>query len=228
MTEQARPRGREREARVNDHAVLEAARAVFAIRGWDAPMSAIAEHAGVGVASIYRRYPSKEELVLELRLEALRDVTALATASLAEPEAATGEEAASGVASPVARFLRAHVRQAHPPLVNAYGLHPIPSAEVDALAEELYQALLALIAAEAAELPPGFTPADLMLGITHLRPSLPATPERLTEIHLRHVDLYLLGLRAAARRPELLSGTGSSWQEWLDLHNSQRPSHARH
>lgn len=234
MTTADRPRGRAREARSNDRHVLDAAQRVFGEHGWDAPMSAIAEAAGVGVASIYRRYPSKNDLVLALRLGALRDVTDIAIASRAAAPPPTPPPAPTAPSTPlppepaaVARFLRAHIREASAPLVSTYGRNPIPSAEVDELAEELYAALLGIIADDAASLPAGYTPADLMLGITHLRPTLPAAPERLAEIHLRHVDYYLLGLRADAADPGALSGTGSTWQEWLGLHNSARPAWAR-
>jgi len=56
-------RGRQAEAIRNDQLVLEAAREVFARQGFDAPVAAIAEHAGVGMGSLYRRYGGKEELL---------------------------------------------------------------------------------------------------------------------------------------------------------------------
>ena len=55
--------GRQAEARRNDRAVLDAARDVFAAQGADAPISAVAERAGVGIGTLYRRYGSKTELL---------------------------------------------------------------------------------------------------------------------------------------------------------------------
>ncbi|MGO7983590.1 helix-turn-helix domain-containing protein, partial [Rhizobium johnstonii] len=57
---------------------LAAAREVFSSRGHDASMSEIARHAGVGVGSIYRRYPTKDALVEALRVNAVSDAARLA------------------------------------------------------------------------------------------------------------------------------------------------------
>ncbi|MEV5871205.1 helix-turn-helix domain-containing protein [Streptomyces tendae] len=51
------------DARRNRERVLDAAREVFAARGVDAPMSAVARRAGVGVATLYRRFPTRSALV---------------------------------------------------------------------------------------------------------------------------------------------------------------------
>ncbi|MGW6769101.1 TetR/AcrR family transcriptional regulator [Streptomyces sp. NPDC055037] len=74
--------GRQSEARRNDLLVLSAARAVFAEQGPDAPVSAVAERAGVGVGTLYRRYGSKVQLVqrlcavaIALTIDALREAT---------------------------------------------------------------------------------------------------------------------------------------------------------
>ncbi|MFF6836496.1 TetR/AcrR family transcriptional regulator [Streptomyces sp. NPDC012438] len=58
--------GRQAEAERNDVRVLYAARAVFAEQGADAPVSAIATRAGVGIGTLYRRYGSKEQLLQRL------------------------------------------------------------------------------------------------------------------------------------------------------------------
>lgn len=58
--------GRQAEARRNDSAVLEAARDVFTAYGASAPISAVAERAGVGMGTLYRRYGSKAELLQRL------------------------------------------------------------------------------------------------------------------------------------------------------------------
>jgi AcrR family transcriptional regulator len=59
-------RGRQAEARRNDLAVLDAARDVFTAHGAGAPITAVAERAGVGMGTLYRRYGSKTELLQRL------------------------------------------------------------------------------------------------------------------------------------------------------------------
>jgi AcrR family transcriptional regulator len=44
--------------------VLDAAREVFAEQGVDAPVTDIAERAGVGVGTIFRRFPTKDDLLV--------------------------------------------------------------------------------------------------------------------------------------------------------------------
>ncbi|MCT7666798.1 TetR/AcrR family transcriptional regulator [Shinella kummerowiae] len=51
------------DARRNEDAVLEAAKAVFASSGVDAPVREIAAKAGVGLGTIYRRFPERSDLV---------------------------------------------------------------------------------------------------------------------------------------------------------------------
>jgi AcrR family transcriptional regulator len=77
-------RGRQAEAARNDTAILEAARAVF-LRDSSAPMSAVAERAGVGVAGLYRRFAGKDELLRSLCGDGLRQFVALAEEARADP-----------------------------------------------------------------------------------------------------------------------------------------------
>jgi AcrR family transcriptional regulator len=70
-------RGRQAEAARNDRVILDAARAVF-IRDPGAPISAVAEEAGVGVGALYRRYAGKEELLRTLCEDGLRRFMAIA------------------------------------------------------------------------------------------------------------------------------------------------------
>jgi AcrR family transcriptional regulator len=51
------------DARLNVDALLEAAKAVFAESGVDAPVRAIAERAGVGVGTLYRHFPLRSDLI---------------------------------------------------------------------------------------------------------------------------------------------------------------------
>lgn len=51
------------DARRNRERVLVAARAVFAEHGIDAPMATVARRAGVGAATLYRHFPTREALV---------------------------------------------------------------------------------------------------------------------------------------------------------------------
>jgi AcrR family transcriptional regulator len=73
--------------------ILEAAREVFAEEGIDAPISVIAQRAGVGVGTIFRRFPHKDELVaalVEQRGRQLLDAADLALATEDAGEAFRG------------------------------------------------------------------------------------------------------------------------------------------
>lgn len=74
--------GRQAEARRNDLVVLEAARDVFTAQGADAPISAVAERAGVGMGTLYRRYGSKTELLQRLCVLAMNQALAAADDAL--------------------------------------------------------------------------------------------------------------------------------------------------
>jgi AcrR family transcriptional regulator len=88
---QGRPRrGRQAEAQRNDRRVLDAAREVFAEYGADAPVSAVAERAGVGMGSLYRRYGSKADLLRHLCTLAMEQAIEAAEAGLAAEDAWSG------------------------------------------------------------------------------------------------------------------------------------------
>jgi AcrR family transcriptional regulator len=74
--------GRKAEAARNDRAILDAARVVF-IRDPGAPISAVAEEAGVGVGALYRRYAGKEELLRKLCEDGLSRFVEIAESALA-------------------------------------------------------------------------------------------------------------------------------------------------
>ena len=52
-----------KDAERNRRRILDAAREVFAERGLDAGLDHIARHAGLGVGTVYRRFPDKERLI---------------------------------------------------------------------------------------------------------------------------------------------------------------------
>ena len=75
--------GRRREAARNDAGILDAARAVF-LADPSAPISAVATRAGVGMSALYRRYPSKEDLLRALARDGLMRYIAELEAALAD------------------------------------------------------------------------------------------------------------------------------------------------
>src|ERR1044072_8102158 len=76
-------RGRQAEASRNAERVLAAARAVLTATP-DASMADIARRAGVGIGTLYRRYPSKEALVLHLCLDGMRRLDAVPRPALTQ------------------------------------------------------------------------------------------------------------------------------------------------
>src|SRR5215217_1384360 len=57
----------------NREAIVEAARAVFAEHGLDAPLDEIAKRAGTGNATLYRRFPTRGDLVAAVFAKAMAE-----------------------------------------------------------------------------------------------------------------------------------------------------------
>jgi AcrR family transcriptional regulator len=79
-----------RDAEQNRQRILRAAAEVFTTRGLQASLDDVARHAGVGVGTVYRRFPDKESLVEALFEERLGQLAAIADKALAEPDSWTG------------------------------------------------------------------------------------------------------------------------------------------
>lgn len=76
-----------RDAQRNRERILAAARELFAERGVGATLDDVAARAGVGVGTVYRRYPNKDALLDELFEERIAELALLAEDALAHPEA---------------------------------------------------------------------------------------------------------------------------------------------
>jgi AcrR family transcriptional regulator len=79
-----------RDAEQNRQRILRATAEVFTTRGLQASLDDVARHAGVGVGTVYRRFPDKDALVEALFEERLGQVAGLADKALAEPDSWTG------------------------------------------------------------------------------------------------------------------------------------------
>ncbi|TQF06353.1 TetR/AcrR family transcriptional regulator [Kitasatospora acidiphila] len=210
------PRGRRREADDNDLRLLQAAREVFAEQGWEAPVSAIARRAGIGMGSLYRRYPSKEQLAQRMRIVGMEQLIALA-------DTARAEESEPWAA--FARFLHdaLSAQGLGAPLLPVLGGRLPATDEVDATADRLRTAFDALVgsAHRAGVLRADFTSADLPLLLEHLTARLPVPAERAAELNLRHLDVVLGGLRTSATSaPTALPGPAPDWAELRELWNA--------
>jgi len=71
-----------KDAERNRQRIIEAAREVFAEHGLAASLDDIAHHAGVGVGTVYRRFPDKDQLIDALFEERITEMVAVATAGL--------------------------------------------------------------------------------------------------------------------------------------------------
>ncbi|MGJ7907795.1 TetR/AcrR family transcriptional regulator [Actinopolyspora sp. H202] len=188
-----------------DERVISAAREVFAQQGFAAPVSEIAELAGVGVASIYRRYPNKRRLAEHVRIAAMSRV-------IAEAESAREAEPDPWVA--FVRFMRGCLR-AH----AGIGVVLPPYEESEDVSEELTrprQRMIELIeelvstAQRAGQLRGDLRSADVFLLFKHLNPPLATDEARRAELRQRYLELLLPGLRERADR---LPGDAPDWDE---------------
>ncbi len=117
LTEPDRPLRRDAER--NRQRILDAARELFAEHGLGVTLNDIAHHAGVGVGTVYRRFPDKAQLIEELFEQRLEDLVALASRALDEPDAWHG--------------LKTFLRQALELQANDRGVKDLITASTDGL-----------------------------------------------------------------------------------------------
>ena len=75
-----------KDAERNRRRILDAARELFAQRGLEATLNDVAHHAGVGVGTVYRRFPDKSELIDSLFEEDFEEMVGRAEQALADPD----------------------------------------------------------------------------------------------------------------------------------------------
>jgi AcrR family transcriptional regulator len=75
-----------KDAERNRRRILDAAREVFAEHGLDAGLDQIARHAGLGVGTVYRRFPDKDQLIDALFEERIGSIVALAEEAAAHED----------------------------------------------------------------------------------------------------------------------------------------------
>jgi AcrR family transcriptional regulator len=86
----AGPRRLRADAERNRAAIVAVAREVFAEQGLEAPLEAIAARAGVGIATLYRRFPTREKLVAAALVGKVTEYAEAAGQALAAADAWTG------------------------------------------------------------------------------------------------------------------------------------------
>jgi AcrR family transcriptional regulator len=151
------PHGLRSDACRNRDAILAAARAVFARQGLQAPLEDIARQAGVGIATVYRRFPTRERLVAAALLEKVRQYADAAEQARGNPDPW------GGFAEFVGRScaLQANDRG----LCDLLSMTLPASEEVEQLRATVYRHVtdLAERAKAAGRLRPDFVPEDMLL-----------------------------------------------------------------
>ena len=84
MTTDSETRNKRADAVVNRQRILDAAEAVFSAEGVSVPIDRVAEHAGVGVGTVYRHFPTKEDLFEAIVMTRLDVLVAQARVQAAE------------------------------------------------------------------------------------------------------------------------------------------------
>jgi AcrR family transcriptional regulator len=180
----------------NHSQILVAARDVFVERGAGAPLDEIARRAGVGIATLYRRFPDRETLMRAVVIDALERTRSAA-------EHATAEES-DGFAA-LTRYMHAVID------VRVSAVIPVLLDEIDLddpeirLRRDASAAAIEQIISDAhadGTLAKEVTFGDIGLLLVRLSRPLPGPidPELAGRLAHRHVDLLIEGLRATGDR----------------------------
>ncbi|MFE3191121.1 TetR/AcrR family transcriptional regulator [Nocardia sp. NPDC059240] len=184
--------GRKAQAARNDELILAAARDVFLAEP-KAPISAVAERAGVGISALYRRYPSKEELLRTLCYDGLRRYNTEAEAAL------ENSDDWSALVEFLQRIVDADVHSLTTHLAGTFT--PDESIVPDVRRSAELNAELLRRARESGRLRPGVTVADLGLILESCAAIALPDPERTAQLRRRVLALLIDGLATPGDLP---------------------------
>ncbi len=199
--------GRQAEAARNDQLILDAARAVF-IADPAAPVSEVAKRAGVGIAALYRRYPSKEDMLRKLSADGLQRYIAEAEAALAGDRDPWTEFAGF-----MDRIVAADTHSLTQRLAGTF----TPSEDLYREAARAQDLNVALFEQVRGELRPGLVVDDIAWMLEMVAAIRLRDPERTAQLRERYLALLLDGLRGAATP---LPGPPPSGQEMGERWNT--------
>jgi AcrR family transcriptional regulator len=195
--------GRGAQAARNDERILAAAREVF-LADPGAPISAVAERAGVGIGALYRRYASKDELLQRLAADGMDRYLAEVRAALAD----AGDPWIS-----FTRFMRRCVDIGAGALTHRLAGSFTSTEELQRQGREIYQATEELLdrTKESGALRPDVEVGDLSLLLEQLQGIRIGDRVRASQLKHRYLAVILDGLHLADA-PQLPS-TPPTWQE---------------
>jgi AcrR family transcriptional regulator len=202
------------DARRNHEQVLAAAREVFVERGAGAPLEEVASRAGVGIATLYRRFGDRQALLRAVVLHALEDSRVAAETAL---ESAT-QDSTDGLEA-LGQYMHA-VLDLRVSVVVPLALDrlDLDDPELTPVREASAAAVERLIdsAHDDGSLPEQVTFADIGTLLVRLSRPLPGPVplEVNDELAHRHLQLALAGLRSD---PHVLAERGLSRQELRSL-----------
>jgi AcrR family transcriptional regulator len=190
------------DARRNRERILAAARDVFVELGPEAPLDEIAVRAGVGIGTLYRRFPDRRSLMRAVVLDVLERVMQEAELALTEEP-----DAASALARYMHRALDLRVSAVIPTLLGQVALDDEELLRVRQRSSGLIERMIEQAQVEGM-LRPDVAFGDIALLLVRMSRPLPGPFSRALENDLvhRHLDLLLDGLltgrdRAAAPLP---------------------------
>ena len=188
-TTERTPQTLRRDARANRERILEAARAVFADEGIDASVEQIAQRAGVGMGTLYRRFPTKHDLVEAVIAESLDAFVTAAEDGLAD------EDAWTGFTGFVERVLELHAENRALRELLAGTEHGEARDEVRKRVRPLVRRLVERAQADGS-LRPDFVPEDMPLVFMTGGRVIEASRCVAPDLWRRYLGLLLDGLRA--------------------------------
>ena len=195
--------GRRAQAARNDQRILEAARAVFTADP-QAPIASVAERAGVGIAALYRRYRSKDELLQRLAGDGLQRY-------LAEAETALADDGDPWEA--FARFLHRSLDAGAGSLTVRLAGTFTATQQLKAAGRKAHAATQRLLdrTKTAGALRPDITVGDISLLLEQLQAVRIGDTRRTSQLRHRYLTLLLEALHLPAATP--LPGPPPSWEE---------------
>ncbi len=176
----------------NREAIVDAARAVFAEQGLEAPLDEIAKRAGTGNATLYRRFPTRGDLVAAVFAEQMAAHVEAVETALAD------DDPWNGFASYIETVAAMQARDRG--IADLVTMDVSGAPEIEELRSRAYDGVVRLVgrAQEAGVLRQDFTDQDVVLllmanaGLVERAHGIPA------EASARLIHLLLDGFRAQA------------------------------